>query len=66
MGTRPVLILCFRSFTLLAESLFQLKRQLEKLEEQSSKVTYEGDPIPLQRPHLLERVTFLICSIFKK
>uniref|UniRef100_G1PF83 Signal transducer and activator of transcription n=1 Tax=Myotis lucifugus TaxID=59463 RepID=G1PF83_MYOLU len=29
-------------------------------------VTYEGDPIPLQRPHLLERVTFLICSIFKK
>ncbi|ELK27721.1 Signal transducer and activator of transcription 4 [Myotis davidii] len=52
-------------FTLLAESLFQLKRQLEKLEEQSSKVTYEGDPIPLQRPHLLERVTFLICSIFK-
>uniref|UniRef100_A0A2K6GQB8 Signal transducer and activator of transcription n=1 Tax=Propithecus coquereli TaxID=379532 RepID=A0A2K6GQB8_PROCO len=28
-------------FTLLAESLFQLRRQLEKLEEQSSKMTYE-------------------------
>ncbi|XP_066202475.1 signal transducer and activator of transcription 4 [Saccopteryx leptura] len=52
-------------FTLLAESLFQLKRQLEKLEEQSTKMTYEGDPIPMQRPHLLERVTFLIYSLFK-
>ncbi|ELK04796.1 Signal transducer and activator of transcription 1 [Pteropus alecto] len=52
-------------FTLLAESLFQLKRQLEKLEEQSTKMTYEGDPIPMQRPHLLERVTFLIYNLFK-
>ncbi|XP_006878813.1 PREDICTED: signal transducer and activator of transcription 4 [Elephantulus edwardii] len=52
-------------FTLMAESLFQLKRQLEKLEEQSAKMTYEGDPIPLQRAHLLERVTFLIYSLFK-
>lgn len=56
----------FNSFTLLAESLFQLRRQLEKLEEQSTKMTYEGDPIPLQRPHLLERVTFLIYNLFKK
>ncbi|XP_043301673.1 signal transducer and activator of transcription 4 isoform X3 [Cervus canadensis] len=52
-------------FTLLAESLFQLRRQLEKLEEQSTKMTYEGDPIPLQRAHLLERVTFLIYNLFK-
>ncbi|XP_012503376.1 PREDICTED: signal transducer and activator of transcription 4 [Propithecus coquereli] len=52
-------------FTLLAESLFQLRRQLEKLEEQSSKMTYEGDPIPMQRTHLLERVTFLIYNLFK-
>ncbi|KAM9248799.1 signal transducer and activator of transcription 4 [Dugong dugon] len=52
-------------FTLLAESLFQLRRQLEKLEEQSTKMTYEGDPIPLQRTHLLERVTFLIYNLFK-
>ncbi|XP_040331623.1 signal transducer and activator of transcription 4 isoform X3 [Herpailurus yagouaroundi] len=52
-------------FTLLAESLFQLRRQLEKLEEQSTKMTYEGDPIPVQRAHLLERVTFLIYNLFK-
>ncbi|XP_075385090.1 signal transducer and activator of transcription 4 isoform X1 [Tenrec ecaudatus] len=52
-------------FTLLAESLFQLRRQLEKLEEQSTKMTYEGDPIPIQRAHLLERVTFLIYNLFK-
>ncbi|XP_055967774.1 signal transducer and activator of transcription 4 [Sorex fumeus] len=52
-------------FTLLAESFFQLKRQLEKLEEQSSKMTYEGDPIPMQRAHLIERVTFLIYNLFK-
>ncbi|KAK2108689.1 Signal transducer and activator of transcription 4 [Saguinus oedipus] len=53
-------------FTLLAESLFQLRRQLEKLEEQSTKMTYEGDPIPMQRTHMLERVTFLIYNLFKK
>lgn len=58
--------LLFNSFTLLAESLFQLRRQLEKLEEQSTKMTYEGDPIPMQRAHLLERVTFLIYNLFKK
>uniref|UniRef100_A0A8C7CE47 Signal transducer and activator of transcription n=1 Tax=Neovison vison TaxID=452646 RepID=A0A8C7CE47_NEOVI len=57
--------LLFDSFTLLAESLFQLRRQLEKLEEQSTKMTYEGDPIPMQRAHLLERVTFLIYNLFK-
>ncbi|XP_041524203.1 signal transducer and activator of transcription 4-like [Microtus oregoni] len=52
-------------FTLLAESLFQLRRQLEKLEEQSTKMTYEGDPIPSQRAHLLERAIFLIYNLFK-
>nr|XP_034353953.1 signal transducer and activator of transcription 4 isoform X2 [Arvicanthis niloticus] len=52
-------------FTLLAESLFQLRQQLEKLQEQSTKMTYEGDPIPAQRAHLLERATFLIYNLFK-
>ncbi|XP_053129532.1 signal transducer and activator of transcription 4 isoform X3 [Hemicordylus capensis] len=52
-------------FTLLAESLFQIRRQLEKLDELSVKLTYEGDPIPLQRPHLLERVNFLLYSLFQ-
>ncbi|XP_044522378.1 signal transducer and activator of transcription 4 [Gracilinanus agilis] len=52
-------------FTLLAESLFQVRRQLEKLDEQSTKVSYEGDPIPLQRSHLQERVNFLIYNLFR-
>nr|AAP92592.1 Ab2-131 [Rattus norvegicus] len=29
-------------------------------------MTYEGDPIPAQRVHLLERATFLIYNLFKK
>nr|XP_060636657.1 signal transducer and activator of transcription 4 [Anolis sagrei ordinatus] len=52
-------------FTLLAESLFQIKRQLEKLDELSVKLTYDGDPIALQKPHLLERVNFLLYSLFQ-
>nr|XP_020849283.1 signal transducer and activator of transcription 4 isoform X2 [Phascolarctos cinereus] len=52
-------------FTLLAESLFQVRRQMEKLDEQSIKVSYEGDPIPLQRPHLQEQVNFLIYNLFR-
>ncbi|KAH0621592.1 hypothetical protein JD844_023063 [Phrynosoma platyrhinos] len=52
-------------FTLLAESLFQIRRQLEKLDELLVKLTYDGDPIPLQRPHLLERVNFLLYSLFQ-
>ncbi|XP_027721977.1 signal transducer and activator of transcription 4 isoform X1 [Vombatus ursinus] len=52
-------------FTLLAESLFQVRRQMEKLDEQSTKVSYEGDPIPLQRPHLQEQVNFLIYNLFR-
>ncbi|XP_042302517.1 signal transducer and activator of transcription 4 isoform X1 [Sceloporus undulatus] len=52
-------------FTLLAESLFQIRRQLEKLDELLVKLTYDGDPIPLQRPQLLERVNFLLYSLFQ-
>ncbi|XP_072334590.1 signal transducer and activator of transcription 4-like isoform X2 [Scyliorhinus torazame] len=52
-------------FTLFAESLFQVRRQLKKLEELLQKVTYEGDPMPLQRPHLEERVNILIYSFIK-
>ncbi|XP_067891753.1 signal transducer and activator of transcription 4-like isoform X1 [Heterodontus francisci] len=52
-------------FTLFAESLFQVRRQLKKLEELLQKVTYEGDPMPLQRPHLEERVNVLIYSFIK-
>ncbi|KAJ7345526.1 hypothetical protein JRQ81_001476 [Phrynocephalus forsythii] len=52
-------------FTLLAESLFQIRRQLEKLDELLFKLTYEGDPISLQRPHLMERVNLLLYSLFQ-
>ncbi|KAG6938955.1 signal transducer and activator of transcription 4 [Chelydra serpentina] len=52
-------------FTLLAESLFQVRRQLEKLDELLTKLTYDGDPILLQRPHLLERVNFLLYNLFR-
>ncbi|XP_074071577.1 signal transducer and activator of transcription 4 isoform X1 [Macrotis lagotis] len=52
-------------FTLLAESLFQVRRQMEKLDEQSTKVSYEGDPIPLQRPHLQKQINFLIYNLFR-
>lgn len=54
------------SFTLLAESLFQVRRQLEKLDELLTRLTYDGDPIPLQRPQLLEKVNFLLYNLFRK
>ncbi|OCT63934.1 hypothetical protein XELAEV_18045030mg [Xenopus laevis] len=53
-------------FTLLAESLFQLRRQIQKLDELWTKVTYEGDPIPLQKQYLLDRVICLILSVFQR
>uniref|UniRef100_A0A673J682 Signal transducer and activator of transcription n=1 Tax=Sinocyclocheilus rhinocerous TaxID=307959 RepID=A0A673J682_9TELE len=52
-------------FTLTAQSLFQMKRQLDKLGELILKVTYEGDPIPLQRPQMEEQVKYLIYHLIK-
>ncbi|KAM9851268.1 signal transducer and activator of transcription 4 isoform 2-T2 [Aulostomus maculatus] len=52
-------------FTLTAQSLFQIKRQLDKLGELVLKVTYESDPIPLQKPQLEERVKYLIYHLIK-
>uniref|UniRef100_A0A665W6Q4 STAT transcription factor protein interaction domain-containing protein n=1 Tax=Echeneis naucrates TaxID=173247 RepID=A0A665W6Q4_ECHNA len=52
-------------FTLIAQSLFQIKRQLDKLGELVVKVTYENDPIPLQKPQMEERVKFLIYHLIK-
>uniref|UniRef100_A0A1A8DJ61 Signal transducer and activator of transcription 4 n=1 Tax=Nothobranchius kadleci TaxID=1051664 RepID=A0A1A8DJ61_NOTKA len=52
-------------FTVTAQSLFQMKRQLDKLGELVVKVTYESDPIPLQKPHLEERVKYLIYHLIK-
>uniref|UniRef100_A0A8C5QKB4 Signal transducer and activator of transcription 4 n=1 Tax=Leptobrachium leishanense TaxID=445787 RepID=A0A8C5QKB4_9ANUR len=52
-------------FTLLAESLFQIRRQIQKLDELWTKVTYDGDPIPQHKQYLLERVIFLILNLFQ-
>ncbi|XP_062390528.1 signal transducer and activator of transcription 4 isoform X3 [Sardina pilchardus] len=52
-------------FTLTAQSLFQIKRQLDKLGELIHKVTYESDPIPLQKPQMEEQVKFLIYHLIK-
>uniref|UniRef100_A0A8D3BYJ6 Signal transducer and activator of transcription n=1 Tax=Scophthalmus maximus TaxID=52904 RepID=A0A8D3BYJ6_SCOMX len=52
-------------FTLTAQSLFQIKRQLDKLGELVVKVTYESDPIPLQKPQMEDRVKCLIYHLIK-
>ncbi|XP_034042750.1 signal transducer and activator of transcription 4-like isoform X4 [Thalassophryne amazonica] len=52
-------------FTVTAQSLFQTKRQLDKLGELVLKVTYESDPIPLQHPQMEERVKYLIYHLIK-
>ncbi|XP_053732705.1 signal transducer and activator of transcription 4-like isoform X2 [Synchiropus splendidus] len=52
-------------FTLTAQSLFQIKRQLDKLGELVLKVTYDSDPIPLQKPQMDERVKYLIYHLIK-
>ncbi|XP_076012006.1 signal transducer and activator of transcription 4 isoform X2 [Genypterus blacodes] len=52
-------------FTLTVQSLFQIKRQLDKLGDLVAKVTYESDPIPLQKPQMEERVKYLIYHLIK-
>ncbi|KAL6101320.1 stat4 [Pungitius sinensis] len=52
-------------FTLIAQSLFQIKRQLDKLVELVVKVTYESDPIPLQKHQLEERIQYLIYHLIR-
>lgn len=53
-------------FTLTVQSLFQIKRQLDKLGDLVAKVTYESDPIPLQKPQMEERVKYLIYHLIKR
>lgn len=52
-------------FTLLAQSLFQIKRQLDKLGELTLKVTYDGDPIVQQKPQMEEQLRYLIYHLIK-
>lgn len=65
MGNDQIRLLLLR-FTLTAQSLFQIKRQLDKLGELVIKVTYECDPIPLQKPQLEERVKYLLYHLIKR
>lgn len=60
------LCLLLLRFTLTAQSLFQIKRQLDKLGELVIKVTYECDPIPLEKPQLEERVKYLLYHLIKR
>uniref|UniRef100_A0A4W5RQT7 Signal transducer and activator of transcription n=1 Tax=Hucho hucho TaxID=62062 RepID=A0A4W5RQT7_9TELE len=52
-------------FTLTAQSLFQMKHQLDKLGQLILKVSYASDPISLQRPQLEEQVKYLIDHLIK-
>lgn len=54
-------------FTLTLQNLFQIKRQLDKLQELVRKVTfdYEGNPINQQRAQLEEQVKRLISHLIK-
>ncbi|XP_055011818.1 signal transducer and activator of transcription 4 isoform X2 [Boleophthalmus pectinirostris] len=52
-------------FTLTVQSLFQIKRQLDKLGELVLKVTYESDPIPLQKPQMEDKLKYLIYHLIK-
>ncbi|XP_061090357.1 signal transducer and activator of transcription 4-like isoform X2 [Conger conger] len=52
-------------FTITAQSLFQIKRQLDKLSELGSKVTYVNDPVTQQKAQLEEQVIHLISHLIK-
>ncbi|MBN3319233.1 STAT3 protein, partial [Atractosteus spatula] len=54
-----------RWFTVEAESLFQLRKLLKKLEELMGKVTYEGDPFKTQKPALQKRGDTLLNELLK-
>ncbi|XP_039599311.1 signal transducer and activator of transcription 1-alpha/beta-like [Polypterus senegalus] len=52
-------------FTILAESLQQIRQQLKKLEELEQKYTYENDPITQKKNFLEDRVHFLFRSLIQ-
>lgn len=54
------------SFTLLAESLQQVRQQLKKLEELEQKYSYEGDPITQKKQFLEERYDTLFITLIKR
>ncbi|XP_051885779.1 signal transducer and activator of transcription 1-alpha/beta-like [Pristis pectinata] len=52
-------------FTLLAESLQQVRQQLKKLEELEQKYSYEDDPITQKKQFLEERYNTLFVTLIK-
>ncbi|XP_059426817.1 signal transducer and activator of transcription 2 isoform X2 [Carassius carassius] len=52
-------------FTQIIESMFQLQKFLQKLDELVGKMTYEKDPIPIQKPRLKSRVETLLTNLIK-
>ncbi|XP_061545205.1 signal transducer and activator of transcription 2 isoform X1 [Phycodurus eques] len=52
-------------FTCVAESLFQVREFLSKLEELAGKVTYERDPVKAQKPFLQRKTEKLLSDLLK-
>ncbi|XP_026851952.2 signal transducer and activator of transcription 2 isoform X2 [Electrophorus electricus] len=52
-------------FTQLGEGGFQLRKFLEKLEELQGKLSYEQDPIKVQKPILQEQLDLILTSLLK-
>lgn len=52
-------------FTQIIDSMFQLQKFLQKLDELFGKMTYDNDPIPIQKPPLQSRVDTLLARLIK-
>ncbi|XP_072835793.2 signal transducer and activator of transcription 1-alpha/beta isoform X2 [Pogona vitticeps] len=52
-------------FTIVAESLLQIRQQLKKLEDLKQKCTYEADPNPQQKQVLYERTQALFKQLIQ-
>ncbi|XP_067316095.1 signal transducer and activator of transcription 2 isoform X1 [Pseudorasbora parva] len=52
-------------FTQIIDSMFQLQKFLQKLDELVGKMTYANDPIPVKKPELKSRVDTLLTRLIK-
>lgn len=64
LSETPVLYL--PRFTILAESLQQIRQQLKKLEELEQKFTYEPDPITKNKQVLSDRTFVLFQQLIQR
>lgn len=60
------MFMIFGRFTQIIECMFQLQMFLQKLDELVGKMTYENDPIPVQKPPLQSRVDTLLTHLIKR